>query len=110
GGDVAGMYKTTDGGRQWRFINNGLPHYIIYGIAISRSHPDTLYLMTMGGMAKTTDGGANWAALSQTLPGRLDIRPERYGSVAPVAIDPNDPDIVYTGDRKGRLFKSTDGG
>lgn len=110
GGDVAGMYKTTDGGRQWRFVNNGLPHYVVYAIAISKSQPDTLYIMTMGGMAKTTDGGANWVTLPQTLQSGLDIRPERHRSVVPVAIDPTDPDIVYVGDRKGRLFKSTDGG
>ena len=27
GGDVAGVYKTTDSGRNWRFINNGIAAY-----------------------------------------------------------------------------------
>ena len=27
GGDVNGLWKTTNGGRSWKFMNNGLPNY-----------------------------------------------------------------------------------
>jgi photosystem II stability/assembly factor-like uncharacterized protein len=110
GGDVAGIYKTEDQGRQWRFVNNGLKDYAIYSIALAKSAPDTLYAMTYGGICKTTDGGKQWQLLPETAKSKLGIVPLRHASVRGVAIDPTNPDIVYAGSAKGQLYKTEDGG
>lgn len=110
GGDVAGVYRTDDQGKQWRFINNGVGHYPSYALAIARNAPDTLYLMAIGGMYKTIDGGKHWKSLPQTLAGQLDIQPDRGGTLKGVAVDPANADIVFVADKKGRLFRSGDGG
>jgi len=110
GGDVAGIYKTTDQARHWQFCNNGLHNYGAYGLAISASSPDTLYAQTLDGLAKTTDGGANWRFLPETGKAKLNLSASRGGSVRAVAIDPTNPDVVYAGGATGRLAKTTDGG
>lgn len=110
GGDVAGVYRSDDQGRHWRFINQGLTNYGVYGMAISRSHPDTLYILTLDGICKTTDGGRIWHLLEQTARGKLGIAAKRGGSVRPIAIDPTNPDVVYAGSGAGKLYKTADGG
>ena len=74
-----------------------------------------------GGVWKTDDGGAHWRPLFDRQPslgnGQISLA---IGEPAAVAIDPNDPDVIYagTGPRKivsgsvvpVGLFKSTDGG
>jgi hypothetical protein len=48
---------------------------------------------------KSTDGGATWSSTSLTR------------TVWALAIDPQNPNILYAGtERWGRVFKSTDGG
>ena len=74
-----------------------------------------------GGVWKTDDGGAHWRPLFDRQPslgnGQISLA---IGEPAAVAIDPNDPDVIYagTGPRKivsgsavpVGVFKSTDGG
>ncbi len=110
GGDVAGCYKTTDGGKLWNLINIGINNYAVYGMAISKSSPQTLYIMTENGMCKTVNGGELWMPLDQTLKNNLDLTAKRRSSVRPIAIDPQNADIVYAGSQNGYLYKSTDGG
>lgn len=111
GGDVAGLYKTEDGGRHWRFINHGLHDYGVHSLAISRSRPQTLYAMTRDGIAKTENGGADWRPLAATRNKTgLHLSIHRPGSVRALAVDPRDSDTVYAGSGGGLLCKSTDGG
>src|SRR5262249_44428454 len=42
-GDVAGVYKTEDHGKNWRQINNGLADYGVYSLAVDRTKPETVY-------------------------------------------------------------------
>jgi len=110
GGDVAGVYKTTDQGRHWRFANQGLHNYGVYGLAIATSAPDTVYAQTLDGLAKTRDGGAHWQFMPETGKAKLNLSASRGGSVRPVAIDPSNAEVVYAGGATGRLAKTTDGG
>lgn len=109
-GDVSGVYKSTDKCKTWRFINKDISNYGVYSIAISKSNPKVLYIMTTDGMCKTVNGGASWETLTETRKNKLDISSNRPGSVRPIAIDPNNPDIVYAGSKKGVIVKTTDGG
>lgn len=75
--------------------------------------PSYVYLGTAGGgLYKSTDGGVTWACIS-------DKEPWVFSSVSAIAVDHNNPKIVYvgTGDYKGffgvhsqGLMKTTDGG
>lgn len=110
GGDVAGVYKSQDHGRTWRMINNGIADYAIYGLAVDRTAPDTVYAATEGGLCKSVDGGAQWRLLPKTGPKELRITGERMKSIRSVAVDPTDGNVVYAGSPGGKVFKSTDGG
>ncbi|MBN1954796.1 MAG: hypothetical protein JW900_07075 [Anaerolineae bacterium] len=100
-----GMYKSTDGGETWVEINNGLRTSLInvHCIAVHPTDPNTVYVGTWkDGMFKTTDGGQNWVAKSNGLVS-ADVRS--------LAIDPQNPGVVYAGLGEGAgIFKSTNGG
>jgi hypothetical protein len=62
-----GMFKSTDGGKNWDQINTGLsvnsatgyPHYV-KSIAVHPSNPNFVYAATGSGLYISTDGGENW--------------------------------------------------
>lgn len=110
GGDVAGVYKSEDHGRNWRLINNGLANYAVYSLAVDRTVPQTVYAATEGGLCKSTDGGEQWRLLPNTGRKELRITGERNRSIRCVAVDPTDGKTVYAGSPAGKVFKSTDGG
>ena len=70
----AGLYKTTDGGKTWLVINNGLPGWSgpcpfflsttiehIYTLAVDPTDSQIVYAATSEGLYKTTDGGESWS-------------------------------------------------
>lgn len=70
GGNESGIYKTTDGGANWKRLKGGLPQENVgrIGMAISPVDPDVLYAVVHaqeeGGIYKSTDRGASWAKQS----------------------------------------------
>jgi photosystem II stability/assembly factor-like uncharacterized protein len=71
--DQAGLYKTTDGGKTWLAINDGLPGRAgpcpsflsttiehIYALAVDPADSQIVYAATSEGLYKTTDGGESW--------------------------------------------------
>jgi photosystem II stability/assembly factor-like uncharacterized protein len=65
----AGIYKTTDLGKNWLRIDNGLGELWVHSIAMSRTDPRTLYIGTDStGFYFTNDGGVNWIASNKGLP------------------------------------------
>ena len=107
GSDVAGIYRSTDGGQSWSFINANLQNYAIHSIAVNALNPATLYVLTLDGMARSTDAGARWTPLARTRIGELDISAARPGSVHAIAARGL---LVIAGGRKGILYRSTDQG
>jgi photosystem II stability/assembly factor-like uncharacterized protein len=97
-----GMFKSTDGGGSWSQISNGLPRLDIIGpMVIDPVTPTTLYLgLTWGRVYRSITGGENWNTASAGLP---------IASVNALAIDPDDPNILYAG-TSGGVFKTTNGG
>ncbi|MEM9064320.1 MAG: GC-type dockerin domain-anchored protein [Planctomycetota bacterium] len=81
-------------------------------ILINPTNPDIMYAAGVGGgVFKTLNGGSSWTPL-------LDLQPNI--AVNSMAMDPNDPDVIYAGTGEGffngdairglGIFKTTDGG
>ncbi|HEV7515736.1 MAG TPA: glycosyl hydrolase, partial [Thermoanaerobaculia bacterium] len=118
-----GLYKTTNGGDTWEKV--GLPDSErIARIAIHPGDGNTVWVCATGhlwdaneerGVYKTTDGGKSW---------KRTLFVDRETGCSDLAVDPQDPKILYAGMWQFRrfpwafrsggpgsgLFKSTDGG
>ncbi len=118
-----GIYKSVDGGKS--FANMGLKNTEHIGkIVVHPTNENIIWVAAYGplwssggerGVYKTTDGGATW---TRTL-----FVSEHTG-ISEIAIDPNNPDILYAAAHQRRrheytyigggpesgLYKSTDGG
>ena len=118
-----GVYKSTDGGKTWQHM--GLRDTLhISKVLVHPRNPDVVYVGAQGhaygpneerGVFLTTDGGKTWQKT-------LYLGPEH--GVADMDIDPSNPNIVYavmwkfrrtpwthtSGDDRGGLFRSIDGG
>ena len=67
GASGGGVYKSTDGGEQWRAVNSGLTNTSAQALVIDPQNPTTLYAGTDSGVYKTTDGGESWSAAGSSL-------------------------------------------
>ncbi|MEN3333197.1 MAG: hypothetical protein V7641_2562 [Blastocatellia bacterium] len=118
-----GLYKTTDGGDSWKRV--GLENSErISRIVIDPKNAETVYVAATGhlwdsnderGVFKTTDGGKTWQKV---------LFVDRDTGCADLAIDPQEPSIVYasmwqfrrkpyfftSGGPGSGLYKSTDAG
>ena len=121
GGD-RGLYKTTDGGKNWKAVLTVSENTGVVDVALDPSNPDIVYaaayqrrrhVFTLidGGpesaIYKSTDAGATWNKLKSGLP-TVDMG--RIG----LAVSPADPNVVYAtveaADGKGGIFRSSDKG
>jgi hypothetical protein len=107
---VAGVFKSTNGGRTWFAMNNGLPTSAAVALIIDPSTPSTLYaaISAFGGSAgvyKSTDGGATWNRRSNGLVG---------AELNSLVVDPVTPNTLYVSIGScctpvSHIFKTTDG-
>ncbi len=118
-----GVYKSSDSGETW--MHMGLEKTRHIGrIALHPEDPDIVYVAAMGhlwgsnperGLYRSRDGGEKWKKI---------LYVDEDTGVADVAVDPENPDILYAAAYQRRrrpygfhgggpgsgLFKSTDGG
>jgi photosystem II stability/assembly factor-like uncharacterized protein len=118
-----GLYKTVDGGRNWRKVGLDSTEHISK-IAIDPSNPDVVYVAAPGplwsnskhrGLYKTTDGGNSWSKI---------LFVDAKTGCADVIVDPKNSNIIYastwefrrtpwsfsSGGKGSGLFKSVDAG
>src|SRR5262249_47077795 len=94
--------RSTDGGKTWKPVGEGLPEKSIKRLAIPRERPATIYVGTgFGELYKSEDSGATWKALDLGLTGT--------DKLFSLDLDPHDPLTLFAGTEDG-LKKSTDGG
>jgi photosystem II stability/assembly factor-like uncharacterized protein len=105
-----GLYKSTDGGESWTNVGLGKTERITR-VLVDPRNGNVVYACAPGklwsdspdrGLYKTTDGGKSWDLI---LTG-----PNLSTGCSTVALDPKNPDVVYSGlwdfRRKGWTFRS----
>ncbi|MBI3478659.1 MAG: glycoside hydrolase [Acidobacteria bacterium] len=110
-GRGSGLYKSTDGGNNWKQIAKGLPSETDglgrIGLAVSLSDPDRMYAMVdakkNGGVYRSDDAGESWQLVNteERVWGRGD-------DFAMVRVDPKNKDTIYVANTSS--YKSTDAG
>lgn len=111
GGMNSALYKSTDGGKTWQKLQNGLPKGKLGRIAvtIAPSNPQIVYAVMEAekkeekGLYRSDDGGANWKFLNGDF--ALTVRPFYFSKIT---VDPKNPDIVTKAGLFGSI--SRDGG
>ncbi len=98
GGPESGLHRSTDGGKTWSAVTNGLPKEEMgrIGLAASPANPDVVYALVeaagkASGLYRSTDGGLNWEKRGDYISGS----PQYYQEIVP---DPTDPDRLYSMD------------
>jgi len=110
GGPGSALYKSTDGGKNWRKLNadNGLPAGEIgrIALALAPSAPDNMLAIVESDKTSlliSADGGESWKY--QSANSNVTARPFYFSTIV---VDPKDPKRVY---RPAFVFSySTDGG
>lgn len=105
GSDVAGMWRSDDRGDHWHFINKGLDSLNIACIAVAPSDSNVVYAGTQTGVMRSGDAGQSWEKRSTK-----DLDFSRPQSQKAIMVDPSDPEKIYAGSSKGKVFASADGG
>ena len=120
----SGVFKTIDGGANWFQTGRMINYYagqpverpVVYALAIHPWDSDVVYAGTRmsglvpgqeiyggGGVFKTSDGGVNWSPVNNGLPAD-----DLY--VYDVAIDPGQPDRVFTAMHESGVYMTENGG
>ena len=113
-GPGSGLYKTTDGGKSWTQLSNGLPAKVgRVGLAVAPSNPSRVYAqvdtsasLAQGGVYRSDDGGASWTHEAGGAAQRRIWQRGWYFSG--ITVDTKNPDVVYVMDTA--TYRSDDGG
>ena len=120
GATGGGLWKTTDGGNEWKPVTDGqVTSSSVGAVAVAETNPDIVYIgmgevqlrgsITQGdGVYKSTDAGKTWEHLGL----------QETQAVARIRIHPANPDVVYVaalghpyGENEERgVFRTKDGG
>ncbi|MDX1333489.1 MAG: glycosyl hydrolase, partial [Robiginitalea sp.] len=120
GATGGGLWKTTDGGNEWKPVTDGqVTSSSVGAVAVAETNPDIVYIgmgevqlrgsITQGdGVYKSTNAGKTWEHLGL----------EETQAVARIRIHPANPDVVYVaalghpyGENEERgVFRTKDGG
>ena len=99
-----GVLKSTDGGKTWRQINNGIDNLFVGYLEMHPHNPDVLFAAAgmnaarqEGGVYRTFDGGKHWEKVLSSH------------AMTVVTFSPSNPNIIYAGSAAA-FYRSADGG
>jgi len=121
-----GVYKSTDGGQNWKHLGLEESHHI-GRVIIHPENPDVVYVAALGhlysdnperGLYKTIDGGKTWSKVLNVVENGKNI------GVVDVVMHPENPDVLFAaafdkirtpwtynpGGPGSAIYTSTDGG
>jgi len=111
---AAGAFRTDDGGKSWKPINQGLhSQYIpdpkaevghcVHHIAMHPKRPNTLFMQKHWDVMRSDDAGDSWQEVSGNLPSDFGF---------PIDIHAHEPNTIYVvpPDGKLRVYRSRTGG
>ena len=102
-----GVFRSDDGGRTWRELM-GAHGKSIRALAMAPSDHNTLVIGALDGVFRSNDGGTTWERISPENTAAIENHSSLKNFVS-VAIDPQNPDVIYAGTRH-LPWKTTDGG
>jgi photosystem II stability/assembly factor-like uncharacterized protein len=110
-GPGSGLFKSTDGGDNWRQLTKGLPGADEgigrIGPTVSPSDPDRMYAWVNAkkgsGIYRSDDAGESWQQVNDE--GRIYGRGDDFGCVR---VDPKNKDEIYVANTS--TYRSTDAG
>lgn len=116
-GDTPQLYRSDNGGNNWKKLNSPWKKNSIEGNNISYieivPHPvdmNIVYVSTYpGGIFYSSDGGDNWESIGFDLPSYSVVDGLRQGRYN-LSISQSDPDTLYVGIFDEGVFKSTNNG
>ena len=114
-----GLYRSDDGGENWKDVANGVPSDFGFAMAIHPGDPDCAWIVPLESdqfrctpegklrVYRTRNAGKKWEPLAKGLPQK-----DAYETVLrdALAVDAEDPVGVYFGTRNGKLFGSANEG
>ena len=110
GGPETGIYKSTDAGKSWKQLKNGLPGEDMgkIGLAVSPVKPDVVYASielagSTGGFWRSENSGQSWKKMSDYISGGTG--PHYYQEIY---CDPYRFDVIYQANVN--LGRTEDGG
>jgi photosystem II stability/assembly factor-like uncharacterized protein len=110
-GPGSGLYKSTDGGDNWRQLTKGLPGpdegIGRIGPTVSPSDPDRMYAWVNAkknsGIYRSDNAGESWQQVNNEA--RIYGRGDDFGCVR---VDPKNKDVIYVANTS--TYRSTDAG
>jgi photosystem II stability/assembly factor-like uncharacterized protein len=121
---AAGAFRTDDGGRTWKPINNGLKSayelpdaaaevgHCVHNLAMHPSRPNVLFMQKHWDVNRSDDAGESWHEVSGNLPTDFGF---------PIGVHTHEPETIYVvpiksdsehypPDGKLRVYRSRSGG
>ena len=102
-----GVFRTDDGGKTWKEMP-GTHGKSVRAMAMAASDHNLLVIGALQGVFRSKDGGTTWERISPENPEVLENHASMKNFVS-VAIDPQNPDVIYAGTRH-LAWKTTNGG
>lgn len=102
-----GVFRSDDAGKTWKELP-GTHGKSIRAMAMAATDHNLLVIGALEGVFRSRDGGATWERITPENPDVLENHASMKNFVS-VAIDPQNPDVMYAGTRH-LAWKTTNGG